>query len=36
MLGEDVTVKDELCMNGGIILPHKEIKDSIYEPKIVM
>ena len=25
VLGEDVTVKDELYINGGRILPHKEI-----------
>lgn len=36
VLGEDVSVADGLCVNGGIILPHKGIKDSIYTPKIVM
>ena len=25
MLGEDVTIRDELYINGGRILPHKEI-----------
>lgn len=25
VLGEDVTIKDELYINGGRILPHKEI-----------
>lgn len=37
VIGEDVAIKAELCIRGGIILPHKGIKDSIYEPgKIVM
>ncbi|KAK3101170.1 hypothetical protein FSP39_001487 [Pinctada imbricata] len=36
VLGEDVTVKDELYINGGRILPHKSIGDSIPEPQIVM
>lgn len=31
VLGEDVSTKDGVCINGGIILPHKAIKDSIYE-----
>ena len=25
VLGEDVTIRDELYINGGRILPHKEI-----------
>jgi hypothetical protein len=37
VLGEDVELKDEVCIRGGIILPHKGLKDSIYEPgRIVM
>ena len=27
---------DEIYLNGGIVLPHKEIKESILEPRIVM
>jgi len=34
--GEDVTIKDELYINGGIILPHKSVGYDIPEPKIVM
>ena len=36
VLGEDVMVKDEIYINGGMILPHKEISSSIPEPSIVM
>ena len=36
VLGEDVQVKDELYINGGYILPHKAIADSVPEPKIIM
>lgn len=36
ILGEDVHVGDEVYTNGGVILPHKEIKSSILEPEIVM
>ena len=36
VLGEDVVVKDELYINGGRILPHKEIKVSVNEPQIIM
>ncbi|OQV23868.1 Mannose-1-phosphate guanyltransferase beta [Hypsibius exemplaris] len=36
VLGEDVLVKDELYINGGFILPHKEIKVSVLEPQIIM
>jgi mannose-1-phosphate guanylyltransferase len=34
--GEDVIINDELYVNGGRILPHKEIKASIPEPSIIM
>ena len=27
---------DELYVNGGIVLPHKEIKASILSPQIIM
>jgi len=36
VLGQDVGVRDELYINGGNILPHKSITESIPEPKIVM
>jgi len=36
VLGEDVQVKDELFINGGKILPHKEIGESIPDEKVVM
>nr|ACK87007.1 GDP-mannose pyrophosphorylase [Carica papaya] len=36
ILGEDVHVGDEVYSNGGVVLPHKEIKFSILKPEIVM
>jgi len=36
VLGEDVTVNDELYVNGGRILPHKSIADSVKDPQIIM
>ncbi|GAB2288685.1 hypothetical protein Dimus_023001 [Dionaea muscipula] len=36
VLGEDVHVGDEIYSNGGVILPHKEIKYSILKPEIVI
>ncbi|CAL4061690.1 unnamed protein product [Meganyctiphanes norvegica] len=36
VLGEDVIVKDELYVNGGMVLPHKSIGTSVLEPKIIM
>ncbi|XP_014226042.1 mannose-1-phosphate guanyltransferase beta [Trichogramma pretiosum] len=36
VLGEDVIVKDELYINGGQVLPHKSITDSVIEPQIIM
>jgi mannose-1-phosphate guanylyltransferase len=35
-LGEDVTVKDEVYINGGKVLPHKSIKDNVETPQIIM
>ena len=32
VLGEDVQVKDEVCLNSTIVLPHKEMKESVLEP----
>lgn len=31
VLGENVKVKDELCLNGTIVLPHKDIGESVLE-----
>ncbi|CAO1410548.1 unnamed protein product [Diamesa tonsa] len=36
VLGEDVIVKDELYVNGGQVLPHKSISESVPEPSIIM
>lgn len=36
VLGEDVQCKDELYLNGAVILPHKEIKDSVPQPAIIL
>ncbi|KAJ8747135.1 hypothetical protein K2173_001692 [Erythroxylum novogranatense] len=36
ILGEDVHIGDEVYTNGGVVLPHKEIKSSILKPQIVM
>eukprot|EP00271_Cylindrocystis_brebissonii_P011168 TRINITY_DN2802_c0_g1_i1.p1 TRINITY_DN2802_c0_g1~~TRINITY_DN2802_c0_g1_i1.p1 ORF type:complete len:361 (-),score=63.29 TRINITY_DN2802_c0_g1_i1:1507-2589(-) len=36
VLGEDVHVQDEIYINGGVVLPHKEIKASILKPEIIM
>lgn len=36
ILGEDVHVCDEIYSNGGVVLPHKQIKSSISKPEILM
>lgn len=36
VLGEDVHIQDEVYTNGGVVLPHKEIKGSIFKPEIIM
>lgn len=36
VLGEDVHLTDEVYSNGGVVLPHKEIRSSILKPEIVM
>jgi mannose-1-phosphate guanylyltransferase len=36
VLGEDVIVKDELYINGGQVLPHKNIASSVPDPQIIM
>jgi len=36
VLGEDVHMNDEVYSNGGVVLPHKEIKANILTPQIIM
>ncbi|KAI0983190.1 hypothetical protein GJ496_011398 [Pomphorhynchus laevis] len=36
VIGENVSIKDELYINGASILPHKSISESISEPAIIM
>ncbi|KAI8473667.1 MAG: nucleotide-diphospho-sugar transferase [Monoraphidium minutum] len=36
VLGKDVTVKDEIFMHGAVVLPHKEIKETILQPTIIL
>lgn len=36
ILGEGVSTKDELHLSGAVILPHKELKESVPTPKIIM
>lgn len=36
VLGEDVIIKDELYINGGQVLPHKNIANSVPDPQIIM
>ncbi|GAB4814853.1 hypothetical protein N2152v2_001899 [Parachlorella kessleri] len=36
VIGEDVFVGDEIYMNGAIVLPHKDIKESILEPGTII
>ncbi|KAJ3375112.1 mannose-1-phosphate guanyltransferase [Allomyces arbusculus] len=36
VLGDDVTIQDEIYVNGGCILPHKSISACIPEPQIIM
>jgi len=36
VLGEDVIVKEEIYINGGRVLPHKAIGESIRDPQIIM
>lgn len=36
VLGEDVYVKDEIYVNGGKVLPHKAISESVTDPQIIM
>jgi mannose-1-phosphate guanylyltransferase len=36
VLGEDVKVADEICLNATIVLPHKDLKESVLEPKQII
>jgi Nucleoside-diphosphate-sugar pyrophosphorylase involved in lipopolysaccharide biosynthesis/translation initiation factor 2B, gamma/epsilon subunits (eIF-2Bgamma/eIF-2Bepsilon) len=36
VLGDDVTIADEVYVNGGSILPHKTIKQNVDSPAIIM
>ncbi|KAL9101430.1 MAG: hypothetical protein Q9163_003302 [Psora crenata] len=36
VLGDDVTIGDEIYVNGGSILPHKSIKQNVDAPSIIM
>ncbi|KAG9286590.1 hypothetical protein G9A89_005358 [Geosiphon pyriformis] len=36
VLGDDVSVNDEVYVNGGCILPHKSIANNITEPQIIL
>jgi len=36
VLGQDVGIADELFINGGQVLPHKSISESVPEPRIIM
>lgn len=36
VLGEDIQCKDELYLNGAVVLPHKEIKESVASPNIIL
>eukprot|EP00199_Chlamydomonas_sp_CCMP681_P001574 CAMPEP_0119107196 /NCGR_PEP_ID=MMETSP1180-20130426/9288_1 /TAXON_ID=3052 ORGANISM="Chlamydomonas cf sp, Strain CCMP681" /NCGR_SAMPLE_ID=MMETSP1180 /ASSEMBLY_ACC=CAM_ASM_000741 /LENGTH=366 /DNA_ID=CAMNT_0007092653 /DNA_START=37 /DNA_END=1137 /DNA_ORIENTATION=+ len=36
VLGEDVQCKNELYLNGAVILPHKEIKENVPTPAIIL
>jgi len=36
VLGEDVHLSDELYCNGAVVLPHKELKQNVPAPQIIM
>ncbi len=36
VLGEDVTVSNELFLNGARVLPHKSLSESVPTPAIIM
>jgi len=36
VLGDDVQIGDEVYVNGGSVLPHKSVTESVPEPRIIM
>lgn len=36
VLGEDVRIADEICLNATIVLPHKELKESVLEARQII
>jgi len=36
VFGEDVQCRDELYLNGAVVLPHKEVKASVAKPEIII
>ena len=36
VFGEDVQCKDELYLNGAVVLPHKEVKVNVTKPEIII
>lgn len=36
VLGEDVGIADEICLNATVVFPHKELRHSIFEPSQVI
>ena len=36
VLGEDVSCKDEVYVNGAVVLPHKEVKANELTPRIII
>jgi mannose-1-phosphate guanylyltransferase len=36
VIGEDVFVGDEIYLNGAVVLPHKDIKESVLEPGTII
>jgi hypothetical protein len=36
VLSVATAVQDEIFLNGAVVLPHKEIKESVVEPRIIL
>ncbi|KAH7731096.1 Nucleotidyl transferase [Aphelenchoides avenae] len=36
VIGDDVVIKDELYLNGAVVLPHKSIANNVTEPQVIM
>jgi len=36
VFGEDVQCRDELYLNGAVVLPHKEVKVNVAKPEIII